>query len=246
MESSESRWVAGQCLWGSTGTIQDHSNCGKGLPGKGKEGIRSPIGGSAAGAFGTGTEDNVSRQIFGFASQTIRDPCAHAGPAKLLGSGVHENLPWRVIKRVRVHGFDNGDIIHDFRQVRKQFGKLGAGLAMPVELEFRSQQGGTRIDKRRAVTFDQFGWGRFAVPFGQFRFVIKQFEVTGRTGHEKEDDPFGFGCKMGRFRRQGIVESRGDAQPFSRKSVPNAMAPRPTPHCSKNQRRVMSFLSVPR
>src|SRR6185369_12534326 len=36
------------------------------------------------------------------------------------------------------------------------------------------------------------------------------------------------------------------AQPFSRNKAPSAMAPRPTPHCSKNQRRVMSFGSWPR
>src|SRR5207247_9105511 len=71
------------------------------------------IGVAAARTFLAGVEDNKTRQVARLATQSISNPGAEAGPAKLLRAGVHENLPRRVIERVRDHRLDNGDVVDD-------------------------------------------------------------------------------------------------------------------------------------
>src|SRR5437868_476857 len=53
------------------------------------------------------------------------------------------------------------------------------------------------------------------------------------------------GLKCGCLGASGLLLS-GAAQPLRAKSWPSAMAPRPTPHLSKNQRRVISVGFLPR
>src|SRR5438876_11731708 len=102
---------------------------------KGGQETAAPIGGAAAGALGAGTEHDIGRQIRGLAAESVSDPRAHAGPAKLLRAGIHENLTRRMIERVGVHGFDDGNIVGDFGEMREKFRKLSSRLAMPRELE---------------------------------------------------------------------------------------------------------------
>src|SRR5688572_2386457 len=70
------------------------------------------------------------------------------------------------------------------------------------ELELGSEQRRIRIDERRAITFEQLRRWQFAVPLCQFRLVVEEFEMTGRTGLEKKDDALGFGCEMRRLCHQ--------------------------------------------
>jgi len=66
-------------------------------------------------------------------------PCS---AAKLLRAGVHENLARRMIEGLGVHGFDDGDVIRDLGEMREEFRKFCAGLAVPGKLKLWAEQGG--------------------------------------------------------------------------------------------------------
>ena len=78
-----------------------------------------------------------------------------------------------MIERLGVHRFDDGDVIRHLGQARQQFRKLRARLAMLRELELGAKQCRAGINERGPIAFHQLGGRRFAVPFGQFRFVVK-------------------------------------------------------------------------
>src|SRR5207245_4564269 len=92
--------------------------------------------------------------------------------------------------------------------------KLGAAFAMLLEFEFRAEQSRVRRDECRAIILEQFGRRQLAVPFGQFRFVIEQFEMTRPARLKEVNDAFGFRFKMRLLRRERIVaEWRSPAIP---------------------------------
>src|SRR5439155_15537799 len=80
--------------------------------------------------------------------------------------------------------------------MRQKLGEFSSALAVFGELELGSEQRGVRIDERGPVAFDQLFGRRFAVPFLQRRFVIEQFEVARRAGHEEVNDALGFGGEL--------------------------------------------------
>ena len=109
-----------------------------------------------------------------------------------------------MIEGISVHRLDDGNIVGDFGEVGQQFRKFGSRLAMSRELELWAQQRGTGIDECGAVAFHQFGRRDFAIPFGQFGFVIEEFQMAGRAGHKEKNDAFGLWWEMRQLGRQWI------------------------------------------
>src|SRR2546427_178771 len=93
--------------------------------------------------------------------------------------------------------------------MRQKLGEFSSALAVFGELELGSEQRGVRIDERGAVAFDELFGRRFAVPFLQRRFVIEQFEVARRAGHEEVNDALGLGGELRLLRREWTRERRG-------------------------------------
>ena len=157
-------------------------------------------------------------------------------------AGVHQDLRRGVIERIAVHRLDDGDVVGHVGEVRQQLGQFRAALAVPGELELRAEQLGVGVDERGAIALEQIGRRQLAVPFGQFRLVVEQFQVARPAGHEQVDHALGLGGEvrqLGRQRVAGAAAARGATSLPS--SSPSAIAPRPTPHCLKNQRRVTSL-----
>ena len=96
-----------------------------------------------------------------------------------------------MVKGIRYHRLDDGDVVRDLSQVREQLRKLSAALTVFGEFELRSEQFGVWIDKCRAVSLQQLRRRKCSVELGQLGLIIKQFQVAGSTGHEKKNDSLG-------------------------------------------------------
>ena len=83
---------------------------------------------AAAEATG-GIEHHEAGQILRLAAQSVERPRAKAGPAKLRRAGLHQHLARRVVEGIGGHGFHDGDVVHDFGQMRQRLGNLRAALA---------------------------------------------------------------------------------------------------------------------
>ena len=59
-----------------------------------------PVNRATTRAARTGQENDEPRKSLRFAADAVGDPCAHAGPAKLAGTGVHEKFGRRVIEEI--------------------------------------------------------------------------------------------------------------------------------------------------
>ena len=188
------------------------------------------------GPFAAGAEDDEAGQVLRLAAQAVERPRAEARLAELLRAGAHQDLAGGVVERVGDHRLDDGDVVDDVRQVRQQLGELGAALAVPGELELRAQQLRVRIDERGAVALEQLRRRQRAVELGELRLVVEQLQVAGRAGHEQEDDVLRPRPEM------AAASARADrrrprARAGAPASWPSAIAPRPTPHSLRNQRR---------
>ena len=96
------------------------------------------------------------------------------------------------------------NVVDNPAEVGKQFGKFSAALTMAGELELGTQQRRLVGDERGPISVEQFRWGKFSVPLGQFRFIVEEFEMARPAGHEKIDHPLGLGGKVGELRREGL------------------------------------------
>ena len=182
----------------------------------GRQETAAPVRRAAARAFLPGVEDDVGRQVLRLAAESVSAPRAEARPSELHRAGVHENLRRRVIKRIRVHRLYNGEVIDHSGEVRKQFGKLRAALAVFRELELRPEQRGIRIDERGAIALEQFGGRQLAVPLRQLRLVVEQLQMARRSGHEKINHPLRLRREMRPLRGERIhAHVRAGAKKFS-------------------------------
>jgi len=75
---------------------------------------------AATGTFLAGAENDERRQIVRFASETIGDPRAHAGPPELHRTGVHQQLRRCMVEGVRDHGPHYGNIIRNLCLMNQQ------------------------------------------------------------------------------------------------------------------------------
>ena len=117
-----------------------------------------------------------------------------------------------------------------------------AALPVPRKFELRAKDGGVWSDECQTFTRENRGWQRLAFQLGQRRFVVKQVEVAGRSGHEQVNDVFGFSGKVrgAGFKHDAVmpaVAPRAWGRNASVSSEARATLPSPKPHSLRNQRR---------
>ena len=140
-----------------------------------------------------------------FRAEAVDHPRAQAGPARLRETRVQEDLGRRMVELVGVHRLDDGDLVDHLGQVRQHLRELGAALAVPGELEPRTEHGRVGPDKRIALTADDRGRERFAFELGQRGLGVEEIELAGCAGHEQVDHALRLGCEVRRFGRQRIM-----------------------------------------
>ena len=79
---------------------------------------------------------DVAGQFLRLDAETVTQPRADARPAEVHVAGVHENLPRRVVERIRGHRFHEAEVVANSREMRKQLGKF----RIDGELSFASIQ----------------------------------------------------------------------------------------------------------
>ena len=108
-----------------------------------------------------------------------------------------------MIEGVGGHRLHDGDVVHDFGQMRQRLGKFRAAPAVPGELEFAGEQRRVRFDERVFLAHHNFFRHGLAVVFGEGRLVIEQIELARRAAHEQVDDPLRFRLELRLSGRQG-------------------------------------------
>ena len=164
-----------------------------------------PAGVAAAGSLAARAEDHEGRQVPGLAAQAVGDPGPQAGPAELLGSGVHQDLAGRVVEGIGGHGLHNGNVVGDTAEVGQHLRYFGIALAVAAVLELGAQQRGMGVDEGRPIALQQLGGRHGPVEPGQLGLVIQQFQVAGSPRHEEKDDVLGLGRIVGRPGSQRIT-----------------------------------------
>src|ERR1043166_2263139 len=176
-----------------------------------REESTTPVSGPATGAASR-TQHHKTRQILGFASQTVGNPGTHARTTELGRAGVHENLSRSVIKRVRGHRLHDRDVVHDLGQMWQRFRQFRSTLAVTREFELGGEKLRIRPDKSVLLTLHYLGRHWLAVVLCQLWLVIKQIELTRRAGLKEINDMPGPGRKMWRPRRQRICRRTSGKQ----------------------------------
>src|SRR5260221_1789314 len=92
-----------------------------------------------------GNEDNERWQVFVFRSQTVIDPGAHAGPARLLTAGLEERDRGVVVDRFGMHRSNQADFVGNLLRVGQQIANPASTLSAVTEPEFAGRNGQTRL-----------------------------------------------------------------------------------------------------
>src|SRR5439155_24574426 len=88
---------------------------------------------------GIGQHD-VGGQTLAFRAEAVSEPRAERGPPRLRLAGVHEPDGRLMSVDVRVHGANEGYVIHDAGEVREQFGDFDSALAALLKFPGTAEQ----------------------------------------------------------------------------------------------------------
>ena len=150
-----------------------------------------------------------------------------------------------MVELVGVHRADQAHVVDDLAEVRQDVGDLDARFPAADEAEPRPEHGRIRTNEGVSLAADDRRRDRFAFELGQLGLVIEEIEMARRPGHEQVNHAPWPVPDSARFGRPSDSLAWLAAAAPARVSTPekspaSAIRPRPTPHCSKNQRRVTS------
>src|SRR5262249_3373156 len=94
-------------------------------------------------------EDDEARQILVLTAETVAEPCPHARPTLYAAAGVQEVIGARVLRELRCHGANEGEIVDALGDVRKQFTDPSPALAALRELPRRRHDLSDIVELRR-------------------------------------------------------------------------------------------------
>ena len=158
-----------------------------------------------------GDQDHEAGQAVVLASQAVAQPSAHAGPPRLLASGLNEGHGRIVVDGVCVHRLHHQQFVHDPGGVRHKLADPGPGLAVLFELE----EGGDhrelslpRCHSRDALAPADGGGEIGASQRLEPGLVVEQVQLGGSTRLVEEDDPLGAGSEV---RKAGQAPFPGSA-----------------------------------
>src|SRR6478736_6476003 len=103
-----------------------------------------------------------------------------------------------MIKLIRLHRMDERDLVEMFLQVGQSIGNPQPGLHLAMKRIHRPHQLGCSGDESEPLPSKEFLRTILPIEFGQFRFVLEQFQLARRAGHVKINHPLGLGRKMRR------------------------------------------------
>jgi len=141
--------------------------------------------------------DGSHHDIGGQAAIRPAQPVAHPRPearaSMLLTSRVDVGDRGIVVDRFGVHRSDDREIIHNGRQVRKQFG-IDPGSALSATFEFEPGRDTQKLllaarHGRQSLPFSDTVGERLAVDLPQPGLVVEEVDVARAAGHEEIDDP---------------------------------------------------------
>ncbi len=155
-----------------------------------------------------GIEHHEPGQVLRLAPQPVEHPRAKTRTAKLSRAGLHQHLAGSVIEGVGGHGFNDGDVVHDLRQMRQGFRKFCLTLAMLRKLKLGGVQSRVGPDKGVLLALHDLRRERFAIVFCQRGFEVEQFELARRAGHKQVDHSLGLGRELRRMRRERVGKLR--------------------------------------
>ena len=167
---------------------------------------------SAARVLGDRGHDDEGREVFVHAAQSVAEPGAGCGAARELVSAEEEVDRRGMVDLFGVHAFDEAKVIGNGGGMGHQGAHPGTTFAMLFEGLDGSEEASFVRGRRHGaealavhVTFRD----RFAVEFGELRFVIPELEMSGPSVLEKVDDALRLGREAGDGRHHAIFRAHG-------------------------------------
>jgi len=153
-----------------------------------------------------GRHRDEGRQVGILRSQSVGHPRSHAGTTEDGIPAIHEHEGRLVVGQFRLHGADDRNLVHVFRDPWKYAAHLDPTLPMSLELKRRRERG------PRLAFGAKLAPGKFSARMSlQGGLGIKRVHVGWPSIEEKVDDP---------LRRSGKVRLAG--RPFRRKHLPKS------------------------
>ena len=162
-------------------------------PHPGHDGLHGPI-------LPLGDQDHEAGQALVLAAQSVAQPGAHAGPARLLAPGLDEGHGRIMVDGFGMHRLHHQQVIHDPGRVRQQLADPGPGLAVLGEPEKGRDHRELRLLRRHAGDAlshadgaGQFGASQLVEP----RFIVEEVQLGGSARLVQKDHPLGAGSEVG-------------------------------------------------
>jgi hypothetical protein len=111
---------------------------------------------------------------------------------------MHSERGLVVLVVVRLHRFDEADVVHALAQVREEIAHGGAAFSAGFELPAGAKENALLVRESAADAH------RLAIRGEELGFWIKGIHVGDSAVGEDEDDALGFGGVVGRFWGEGI------------------------------------------
>ena len=102
-----------------------------------------------------------------------------------------EKLRGAVIELIRVHRFNEAQIICHGGELRESIRDPSSALAVLLELKLRAEHFRNTLDKGELLAFKKLFGAILAIEFFQFRLVVEKFVLGWRAGHVEVDDALG-------------------------------------------------------
>ncbi len=96
-----------------------------------------------------------------------------------------------MIDGIRCHGSNETDVVHNRTNLREQFADLGAATTKTLELRLRTEAlQWLTLQLCNLLPLGHAFRHQLAIALGQFRLVVKRFQVRWSTGHRQPDHAF--------------------------------------------------------
>ena len=109
-----------------------------------------------------------------------------------------------MVKLIGGYRLQEGQIVHGVRQMGKVFAEPGPTFSVLGESGLGGKHFRYAADERKFFTLQERGRTVQPIEFKQFGFVVKEFQLGGRSGHMQVDHRFCLASKLRKFRRQRI------------------------------------------
>ena len=145
------------------------------------------------------SEDDESREVIAFASESVREPRTKAGFAGHFAAGHDEGACGVVVDGVGMDGLDHRKIIDDLGGVWEKFADPSARFTMLCEFEFAwgDRQASLAAGHGGDPLSFADGVGKvFVVLLFESGLVVPKIDLRGASIHVEVNEGFGFGREV--------------------------------------------------